>query len=354
MTMTAKKKGSWLALVLALCLMAPLALAEGTDILFSFAGDCTLGGDESWMNYSIGTFKVMAQEQGDYAYFLEKAQPHFAKDDFTIVNLEGVLADSAKGLNPSTKWNFRGATEYVDILTLGSVEAVTLGNNHTADFGKTGLASTKETLQQAGIPFALDEETFILEKEGVKVGFIGFYGPTLRRYGSKLPGLISRLKSEEGCAAVVLMYHGGTQYRVKHNKQQKEDMRYAIDSGADLVIGHHPHALQGIEVYNNRNIVYSLGNFCYGGNRKPREVEYPSMVMQVRMRFDSAGQYLAQQLIIHPYEISATRPRNNYQPYPVTGDKALAAMETIQADTPFPLNPWVEGAGAVQNEVPAR
>ncbi len=348
------KRTPILFLLLMLCLVAPVTHAEGTDILFSFAGDCTLGGDESWMNYSIGTFKVMAQEQDNYAYFLEKAQPHFASDDFTIVNLEGVLADSAKGLNPSTKWNFRGATEYVDILTLGSVEAVTLGNNHTADFGKTGLASTKETLQKAGIPYALDEETFVLEKEGVKVGFIGFYGPTYRRYGKKLPALINKLKQEEGCAAVVLMYHGGTQYRVKHNKQQQEDLRYAIDAGADLVIGHHPHALQGIEVYNNRNIVYSLGNFCYGGNRKPREVEYESMVLQAKLSFDEQGVYQSQQLTIHPYHISATRPRNNYQPFPLTGEDAHKAMATIQGDTPFALNPFVEGLGAVQQEVPAR
>lgn len=353
--MTGRMKKTYCLLpLLVLCLLSPMALAEGTDILFSFAGDCTLGGDESWMNYSIGTFKVMAQEQGDYAYFLEKAQPHFANDDFTIVNLEGVLADSAKGLNPNTKWNFRGATEYVNILTLGSVEAVTLGNNHTADFGKAGLASTKEVLQKANIPYALDEETFVLEKEGVKVGFIGFYGPTYRRYGKKLPELIQQLKQQEGCAAVVLMYHGGTQYKVKHNKQQEEDLRYAVDSGADLVIGHHPHALQGIEVYNNRSIVYSLGNFCYGGNRKPREVEYQSMVLQAKLSFDEGGAYQGQQLTIHPYHISATRPRNNYQPYPLSGEEARKALETIQADTPFPLNPFVEGLGAVQEFVPAR
>ena len=341
-------------IVILLLVMLPFTFAlaggEETTVLLSFAGDTTLGGHEGWMDYSIGTFKVMAQEKG-YSYFLEKALPHFSQDDLTIVNLEGVLADSAKGQNKRTKWNFRGLTEYAAVLTLGSVEAVTRGNNHTADFGQKGLMSTQDTLDAAGILYSLDDKPFVFEKNGVKVGFLGFTASSYSSYRAQLPELIRDLKEKENCSAVVVQYHGGKQYRHTHNKEQTEDMRYAIDAGADLVIGHHPHVLQGMEVYRDRSIVYSLGDFCYGGNRKPREMEYPTMVLQAALQFDGNGRYLSQQLTIHPYRISATSPRNNYQPFPVTGDQADEVMSLIQNDTPFTLNRFVPGPGAVQETV---
>ncbi len=342
-----------LALLVILLLLPALAAGEVTTIKLTFVGDCTLGGHEGWMNYSIGTFKVMQQEVGNYTYFLEKVQDIFAQDDCTIVNLEVVLADSARGLNPERKWNFRGATDYVNILTQGSVEAVTLGNNHTMDFGRPGFDSTRETLKAAGVSYCIDQEVFFFERDGARVAFLGFWETSFRRHKKWLATEIPRLKAEEGCDAVVILYHGGREYNVKHAKSQQEDMRWAIDAGADLVVGHHPHVLQGIEQYNNRAIYYSLGDFCYGGNRKPREVEYPTIVLGVELAFDEHG--LAwQQATIHPARISGTAPRNNYQPYLVTGDQALDVMTRLQNDTTHELAPYVEGQGAVQPKLYAR
>lgn len=336
--------------LLVLCLMTPASAQQPTAISLSFAGDCTLGGDESWMNYSIGTFRVMVEQQQDWGYFLQYAAEIFEQDDFTLVNLEGVLADSARGLNKTTKWNFRGATEYVNILTAGSVEGVTLGNNHSLDYGKVGLASTQATLDAAGITWAYNDTASFFEKDGIKIAFLGFWVSDFARARKGLAEQIRILKEQEGAHAVVLNYHGGQQYRQKHNKTQTEDMRFAIDAGADLVIGHHPHTLQGMEVYKERLIVYSLGNFCYGGNRKPRDLEYPSMILGAQLFFDEAG-FAGTQLTIHPYRISGTHPRNNYQPHPVTGDLAQEVLAIIQADTPFELAPFVEGQGAVQEAV---
>lgn len=339
---------AWLLLMaLALAFGVP-AQAETKTIRLSFAGDCTLGGDEGWMNHSIGTFKVMQKEQDSYAYFLEKCQPIFASDDFTLVNLEVVLADTARGKREGRKWNFRGTTDYVRVLTEGSVEGVTLGNNHAQDFGAPGLKSTKETLTNAGVAYCVDQEVCFYEKDGVKIAFMGFWESSFHGKLKWIRQEIPRLKTQEGCAAVVVVYHGGNEYKQKHSKEQEKDLRAAIDAGADLVVGHHPHVIQGIEVYKNRNILYSMGDFCYGGNRKPRAMEYPTYVAGVEMQFDEKG-YLAQQLTIHPFRISATAPRNNYQPYPVTGEEAQEVMKLIQNDTPFALNPYVEGRGAVQD-----
>lgn len=319
-------------------------------VQLTFAGDCTLGGHEGWMNYSVGTFKVMQQQVGNYSYFLEKVQPIFAADDLTLVNLEGVLSDSARGLNPERKWNFRGTTDYVRVLTEGSVEAVTLGNNHARDFGNHGLASTKDTLAKAGVGYCVDKDVFFFEKDGVRIAFLGFWETSFNSHKAWIKTEIPRLKAEEGCSAVVLLYHGGREYRQKHGSTQTDNMRYAIDCGADLVIGHHPHVIQGIEIYKNRTIFYSLGNFCYGGNRKPRTIEYPALIAGIEMGFDETG-YLYQQATIHPCHISGTSPRNNYQPHLVEGALADEVMALVQADTPFPLNSWQAGVGAVQDRL---
>lgn len=334
-------------LFMAMILLACSATAETRSIRLTFAGDCTLGNHEGWMNHSVGTFKVMQQEQGNYTYFLEKCRPIFANDDYTVVNLEVVLADTPKGKREGRKWNFRGTTDYVRILTEGGVEAVTLGNNHAQDFGSTGLKSTKETLKKAGVDYCVDKEVCLFEKDGIKIAFMGFWESSFHSKLKWIKQEIPRLKQEEGCAAVVVLYHGGNEYKQKHSKEQEKDLRAAIDAGADLVVGHHPHVIQGMEVYKNRTIFYSLGDFCYGGNRKPRAIEYPTFVAGVEMHFDDTG-YLSQQVTIHPFRISGTAPRNNYQPYPVTGEEAEEVMRLIQNDTPFELAPYVEGQGAVQ------
>ena len=318
-----------------------------TKVRLSFAGDCTLGGDERWMDYSIGTFKVMREQVNNDAYFLEKCREIFTRDDLTVVNLEGVLSDSARGMVKGKKWNFRGPTDSVNILKLGSVEAVTLGNNHSGDYGAYGLDATRQALRGAGIQYCLEDESFIYEKEGVRIAFLGFWETAFRAKAAWLKEEIVRLKSEESCQAVVILYHGGSQYRQEHKKSQTEDAHYAIDIGADLFIGHHPHVLQGIEIYKNRHIIYSLGDFCYGGNRKPRAIEYPSMVAGFELDFMD-GKYVGQQLTIHPFRISATAPRNNFQPYPVQGGEAEEVMRILQNDTPYALLGFVPGLGAVQ------
>jgi len=337
-------------LATALCL-AILPASAQTVINLSFVGDCTLGGDESWMDMR-NTFMHTVAEEG-MAYPFAKVRHWLEADDLTVVNLEGVLQDNAKGLRKASKWNFRGPTAYTEILTLGSVEAANLGNNHSRDYGERGLESTKAALSAAGIGFFIEEDVFIFEKDGVRIALMGFQSTRYVAAQDTMAETIAALRAE-GCQAVIVSLHAGKQYVAKHNTLQTELARHAIDSGADLVVGHHPHVLQGIEIYKQRTILYSLGNFAYGGNRRPRPLEFPSVVAQVALAFDGEGRYVSQTLTLHPVHISGTRPRNNYQPHPVTGEEAKAVIDQIQADTPFPLNPYMEGLGAVQETVYAQ
>lgn len=338
--------------LITLCMIFYLSLSlctgvQAQTILLSFAGDCTLGGDESWFSLPESFMSVVASK--GYTYPLDEVRQWFMADDFTLVNLEGVLKDDGKSLRAGRKWNFRGLTAYTAILQEGGVEAVNLGNNHSYDYGAEGLASTKAALTEAGIGYCIDREVLIFEKEEIRIAFLGFNMDHYNHLKEYIEETIPALKTQ-GCQAVVVSIHAGTEYEGKHNSTQRDLARHAIDCGADLVIGHHPHVLQGMELYKERTIFYSLGGFTYGGNRRPRTVEFPSVVAQVALSFDSSG-YAAQTVTLRPVYISGTRPQNNYQPCPVTGKEAQEVLQHIQKDTNFALQPYQEGKGAVQETV---
>lgn len=336
-------------LLLCCLLLASPAHAETTTLTFSFAGDVTLGCDEDWWD-DDRAFPNVAEPQG-YDYPFAKVQHLFAADDLTIVNLEGVLQDDATDRAPGRKYNFRGPTSYTGFLTHGSIEAVTLGNNHMGDFCQTGLESTKAALDAAGVGWMRNDDAFIFEKDGVRVGFLGYLQDAYYDRMDRMDEIIRQLKEEEGCAAVVINLHIGVEYAPEHHSTQKVSAREAIADGADLVIMHHPHVVQGVAAFQNRYAVYSLGNFCFGGNRSINSGHRPSLVAVVTMTF-ADGVYQGQQMTLHPMHCTGTAG-NNYQPCPVTGEDALQVMKLIADDTDFDLPPYVEGQGVQLPYLPA-
>lgn len=319
------------------------------EILLSLAGDCTLAADEP-LHGSPDSFVGVLNAQGnDYRYPLALAQPLFANDDFTLVNLECVFTDYASLRNTQLYLNFRGPASYVNILTQGSVEGVSMSNNHALDYGPDGLADCQRILTEAGVKWAYNKDYFTFERQGVKFAVFSFRRYYMETCYEWLEEAIPRVKREEGVQFVIVCLHHGEEYEVKHNDHdQTRFAHHAIDHGADLVVGTHPHVLQGIEVYKNRLILYSLGNFSFGGNNRPFEASIPTAVMQVRLCFDQ-GSLRSSQLTIHPFHATGTTPYSNYQPVPVTGAEAQEVMDILQRDTPFTLQPFVEGRGAVQD-----
>ena len=328
---------------------APAVQGEVRSLLISLAGDCIIGSDNPLFGAKDSFVGVMRANGNDYTYPLKNAQHLFANDDFTLVNLECMLTDKSQYINASLYTNFRGPKDYVNILTEGSVEGVSMSNNHALDFGQGGLNDCQKNLDEAGVLWAYNTDPIIYEKNGVKIAVLSFRRYYMEVYWKWVETEIPRLKSEEGCDAVIICLHHGTEYQTKHNdEEQTRFAHHAIDYGADLVVGTHPHVLQGIEVYKNRVIFYSLGNFSFGGNNTPKPASIPTAVMQVNLQFDDSGLY-SSQFTIHPYHATGTTPKNNYQPVPVTGADAENVMNILQNDTPFTLNPYVEGEGAVQD-----
>ena len=329
-----------------LMLFAPSGIAE-KQIRLTFAGDVTLGSEEYLRkeDYSLVSF---AEREGN-EYFFENVRELFSMDDLTIVNLEGVLSDSNAGENKEKTYRFRGEPEYTEILTYGSVEMVNLANNHTFDYGERGYLETQVALAQSGIRFFGGRETTIFEKYGIRIAFLGLsYTEETRAEKEWIKEEIRRLKREENVNAVVFSYHGGREYSEARTQKQVDIAELAVDAGADLVIMHHPHVVQGMSVLDNRSVCYSLGNFCFGGNKNVRAME--SLVVAATLHFSDDGEYLGQQVDLYPAHISGTEPRSNYQPLLVTGQEAKRVMRLVQADTRFKLNEFDEEKGFARQE----
>lgn|GEM_PF-606419 len=329
---------------------------ERIQVLLSLAGDCTLGSDEPLHGMEDSFVGILRSRGYDYRYPLALAQPLFSQDDFTLVNLEGIFTDKAFLRNTDLYLNFRGPAAFVDILTLGSVEGVSMSNNHALDYGASGLEDCQQILDDAGVQWAYNSRYFVFERNGIRFAVFSFRRYYMEVYYQWLESAIPQVKQQQDVDFVIVCLHHGEEYEVRHNDHdQTRFARHAIDSGADLVVGTHPHVLQGIEIYKERLILYSLGNFSFGGNNRPYEASVPTAVVQVLLTFDpdSRGLY-ATQYTIWPFHATGTVPYSNYQPVPVTGTDALEIMAIIQNDTPFPLRPFEEGKGAVQDIIYAR
>ena len=313
------------ALLAALCLLAGGAAAE-KQITLTFVGDCTLGSEERLMgkDYSF----AQAVERVGYAGFLSAVEPLFRSDDLTVANFEGVLKDNAYGKANKT-YCFRGLPAYAQILSLGSIDAVSLSNNHTGDFGNAGRKSTRSALENAGVSWFDATDAFYYERDGMTVAFCGFWRAGYYARREEYVQLIQSLR-QKGADVVVCMLHFGQEYSPLHSEEQTEMARTMIDAGADLVIGHHPHVVQGVEVYRNRTICYSLGNFLFGGNAAVRANE--CLIPRVTLTFDDSGEYLSQQVRLYPGNSSGNAEVNDYHPRLVENDAAKAVFALVDQD----------------------
>ncbi|HZK55343.1 MAG TPA: CapA family protein [Desulfosporosinus sp.] len=248
---------------------------EITSITLSAVGDVTLGQDERF-SYA-GSFNQYHTLHGS-DYFFSGVKKILSEDDLTIANLEGTLTRVSEKPDKSAQGNqaffFKGNPYYTEILKDGSVEAVNLANNHSMDFQAKGLTDTLDTLDHAGITSFGDDKITTYEVKGVKIGLIGVNTLGPLEEGVNLDNLKSDLDKnikvlKETTSLIVVSFHWGTEKKMTITQAQRDLGRYAVDLGADLVLGHHPHVLQMYEIYQGKCIVYSLGNFVFGGHSNP-------------------------------------------------------------------------------------
>lgn len=293
-------------------------------ITISAAGDVTLGNhkeqDYSW------SFRQMYDQAEDKGYFFENVLDVFSSDDMTIVNLEGPLTLS-ENFREGQIYSIKGDPEYAELLNYGSVEAVSMGNNHRLDYGEEGSRDTVEAVEEAGIVYAFDDNVGIYEVKGIRIGFVSvnevYWGAGVEK---TIQSGIEKLKEEE-VDLILACCHWGTERENYPEDYQKSLGRKCIDWGADLVIGHHPHVLQGVDRYQGKYIIYSLGNFCFGANRNPPDKD--TMIFQQTFTFRDGEKQEDEDVKIIPCSVSSVASRNDFRPTLSQGEDASRIIDRI-------------------------
>lgn len=244
---------------------------EKRESTILFVGDIML---------SRGIGKIIEREGIRHPFFYTE---HFLKDaDITFGNLEGPISDIGK--NQGSIYSFRASPKALSGLLYSGFDVLSLANNHIVDYGGEALSDTITLLEQAGISsvgaganYEAAHASVIREVRGTRIAFLAYTNLLPPSYFSKsgepaISGIDERELSDDIARArkmahlVIVSFHWGEEYETKHNAFQERIGHLAIDSGADLIVGHHPHVVQDIEEYNGKYIAYSLGNFIFDQN----------------------------------------------------------------------------------------
>ena len=318
------------------------------SITLTFTGDCTFGRDQSF-DYDT-SFDAFYEENG-YEYFFANVKNIFEQDDLTVVNFEGTLTNVDSSERVDKQYAFKADPSYVKILSTSGVDAANMANNHSEDYGEQSYTDTLQYLSEAGITTFGYSDSKVVDVKGVKVGLVGIlelFEEKDCQY--KMIEQIDAVKAQ-GAQIVVVTMHWGEEAQYYYDQDQYDLGRIAIDHGADLVIGHHPHRVQAIETYKGKNIVYSLGNFCFGGNYEPSDMD--SFVYQ--QTFTVNGGELVEDNVTNliPISISSASSYNNYQPTPYEDPdeiaRIIAKIKDLTAEPGVPLTEWSSGQSANNN-----
>ncbi len=244
-----------LLLVFILCLPLVIPAEGGTSVVMTFTGDCTLGSEDRLASRE-DSFVGYVKRYG-FEYPFAKMKDFFEEDDLTVINLENVFFDRTTS-KANKRYLFRAPTSFAQILKEGSVELAFIANNHILDYGKNGLLSTISAVEALDIGVFGSNHTvslgYIYEKNGIKIGFLGTYQAYWYVGRDALSKLLNSFR-EAGCHAVVGIIHDGTEYARNRNKKQQQMADWLVKQGVDLVVGHHPHVPQGVDILGGATVL---------------------------------------------------------------------------------------------------
>lgn len=306
-------------------LLGGLCLAAET-VTVNAVGDIMISNQAASLVDSAGT-----------VYPLAKVKALLADADLRVGNLESPISDTGVKFNKT--YALRIPVRHAGVLTDGGFEVMTLANNHILDNGEDALRNTIHVLDGlgiqhvgAGMDIAEARKPAIFKRKGTKIGFLGYSLTFPEEFwaGKKRPGTaygsanclqkdIPALRSQVDILIVV--FHWGIEKLPKIKSYQKRLGHLAIDLGADAVVAHHPHVLQGIELYKGRPIAYSLGNFCFGAWTKS---VWDSAILKL---FFSDRQFLKAEVI----PILVDNYKVKMQPRPLSGADAIKSLNRLAA-----------------------
>ncbi len=303
-------------------------------VTITCTGDFTIGGD-NYHKKGKKFYTELKKNNDDINFTMANVREIFRKDDLTIVNFEGTFTDT-KYVPEKKKGNdflFNISPTYANVLSDNFIEAVTLENNHIMDHGDEGLEDTKAALQKQNVIYSTSEalgEYWI--DDTYRIAILAYmcidrYDKPVGGYDNlydKVAADIKQAKEEYGYPIVIVAFHWGNELDYKPTERQIKMGRLAVDSGADLVIGHHSHRINPIEEYKGVYICYSLGNFCFSGNDRPKDMN--SYLFQTRFRISKTGAVTNTGFRIIPIRITSLKDKNNYVPTPITDDMKIEGV----------------------------
>lgn len=255
------------------------------DVLLYFSGDVTFA------EY----FEQYVQNRFEYPFAKLK---WFADADISMINLENPLTE--RGTKIEKKYNYRAKPDYVQILLNSGIDIVTLANNHIYDYGESGIYDTIKHLDENNIYYVgagrnqnEARHPVIFNIKGYKIAYFAYYGT--QKHGESFPATedsagtalrnldiiqedLRRYRNKVDF--ITVNFHWGDEKADHPGQDQIYFAHKVIEGGADVIVGHHPHVLQGVEKYQNKIIAYSLGNFIFGGNSRPTE---DSVILEIRI-----------------------------------------------------------------------
>ena len=266
-------------------------------VMLAFAGDIML--DRGVENSVIKNFG------GNYSMLFEKEKKLsdiFKKADIAFANLEGPASD--QGTDQKNLYSFRMDPSVIPALRGAGLSVLSVANNHAGDWGRLAYTDTLTRLKENEIFYTgggqnkIEAETpIIIEKYGMKIGYLAFsdVGPNWMEAGDGKAGVLltnnPRFDEIINTASkqvdyLVVSFHFGDEYKEKHNARQEYLAHKAIDDGAKIVIGHHPHVVQNTETYKNGFIAYSLGNFIFDQSWSKPTMQ--GMILQIKLNRDGS------------------------------------------------------------------
>lgn len=293
-----------------------------TEIILTFGGDVTFG-YKNGEDYKGSMPYFLEQNNMDFSLIFSNVYDIFSNDDLTMVNLETTITDATKKKDKT--YTFRAPYEYVEILTAGSIEAVSIANNHAMDYFEQGRIDTTRTLLENNIIISGENYAGSIEIKGIKIGILSYVTfQTGYNYKSAIERDIEYMKKSHD--VVIVSMHWGRETIYIADRGQEELAHKMIDLGADLVIGHHPHVIQGIENYKGRYIVYSLGNCSFGGNSSPFNDDI--LLFQQKFKLTQYGVEPSDAKVI-PCRVSSQRNINDFMPTPFEGEEKVRVLNRV-------------------------
>ncbi|MBM7713381.1 poly-gamma-glutamate synthesis protein (capsule biosynthesis protein) [Bacillus thermophilus] len=270
---------------------------------------------------------VFEKNNGDNQYVYKNSLPWFHSDDYTVINAESAFTTETKA--QQKMWRIKSHPKYAAFLPASGIEAANLANNHTMDYFEAGYHDTLKAFEEQDVAVFNEGMPLIVNIKDIETVFLGYdyrYRKSADTYLHNIIKDVKKYKRKDNL--VIVNMHWGIEYKQTPVAYQTKFGRAALDAGADIIVGHHPHCLQSIEKYNGKYIIYSMGDYAFGADPTLKSRE--TAIFRLTFAKEN-GSVVTKGLRIAPAleNSNNSETENNYQPLPVFGEKAKEIVDEL-------------------------